>query len=89
MWQGDRDAHRFEGRDQEDVGGGGEEGGRGAMAAKQVIARHGGKHLFKIPPEVSQGCKCCAGLLGGETPRAPYLKGAFRSTILICPSTRL
>lgn len=56
------------------------------MAIKQVIARHRGKHLFKFPPEVSYGCKCCGRLLGGKTPWAPYLKGTFRSTILICPS---
>ncbi len=34
-----------------------------ATAIKQVIARHRGKHLFKFPPEVSYGCKCCGRLL--------------------------
>lgn len=60
--------------------------GKKTMAIKRAIARHGGKHLFKFPPEVSYGCKCCGRLLGGKTPWAPYLKGTFRSTILICPS---
>lgn len=59
---------------------------RKATAIKWVIAWHGGKYLFKFPPEVSYTCKCCGRLLGGKTPWAPYLKGAFRSTILICPS---
>lgn len=62
------------------------EGWVGGVAIKRVIARHRGKHLFKFPPEVSYGCKCCGRLLGGKAPWAPYLKGTFRSTILICPS---
>jgi len=60
--------------------------GEKEMTIKRVIARHRGKHLFKFPPEVSHGCKCCGRLLRGKTPWVPYLKGTFRSTILICPS---
>ena len=68
-------------RKREAGGGGG--GGHGNKASDSAAQ---GKHLFKFPPEVSYGCKCCGRLLGGKTPWAPYLKGTFHSTILICPS---